>query len=370
MSMTIWKSRKRRSIIVLLAAVALISLSGCSSAAVSLVRYSSDIGDRSAVPAKANITVNINTSNVHWRFQETAARRSIVNTIQRDLEQNLFAVGNEGMFNVTVTIDRLAYSEAQWYWLSWMVYPFYLFGLPLAKATGAADASLEISSLNGDQLGSYHSTRYISRWYGIYSIRSIFPSTANEGGITRDALRLAMEDLKYQFLNDQRAVALANEQAGRFPADEPVRNVLPPVGYDQEIDPADKLNVAVIDLDAISISIPEAETLTNRLRVELFRTGRFVVLERAKMNEILNEQGFQETGCTTSDCLIEVGQLLNMQQMVSGSVSKFSDVYSIELRIFDVATGAIVGAAVEDVTGSLSNVLTSGMHNAVLKLIR
>ena len=87
-----------------------------------------------------------------------------------------------------------------------------------------------------------------------------------------------MDDLKYQFLNDRRALALANEQAGRLPTDEPRLDTSPAAGYDRASQSGDPLNVAVIDLDAISMSIAEAVTLTNRLRVELFRTGRFVVL--------------------------------------------------------------------------------------------
>ncbi|NIV04449.1 hypothetical protein GWN26_14740 [Candidatus Saccharibacteria bacterium] len=33
---------------------------------------------------------------------------------------------------------------------------------------------------------------------------------------------------------------------------------------------------------------------------ELFNTGKFRVLERAKMKEILKEQGFQQTGCVST----------------------------------------------------------------------
>jgi len=349
--------------------LALISQNGCT-AGVAAVRYDSDIGDRNSIPASANITVNVTGTNIHWRFQGTTVKNSIANTIKRDLERNIFSSSNRAVLNVIVNVDKLAYSEEQWYWLSWMVYPFWLAGLPLAKSTGGAEVSFEISSLGGDLIGAYKSAQITQKWYSIYTIRSVFPNTTNQGGITKDALQLAMEDLKYQFLFDRRALALANEQISGIPAYEPRLTTIPSVSRDQVNESGEKLSVAVIDLDAISISVSEALTLTNRLRVELFSNGRFIVLERAKMKEILEEQGFQETGCTTSDCLIQVGQLLNMQQMVTGSVSKFGNVYSIELRVFDVETGVIVGVAVEDVTGSLSDVLTKGIGNAARKLTR
>ena len=363
------KSRKLQSVITILMALVLVSQNGCT-AGVASVRYDSYIADRNAIPVKANITVNIIGSDIHWRFREVATKRSISSTITRDLEQNIFNDSGESMLNVTVTVDKLGYHEEPWYWLSWMVYPFYIFGLPLAKATGTVNASLEISTLSDELIGSYRSDQFVQKWYGVYNLRSVFPSTANQGGITKDALQLTMEDLKYQLLRDRRALELANEQVERIPAAQSGSYAVQPMSYDPVPEQFEKLNVAVIDLDAISISVAEAVTLTNRLRVELFRTGRFMVLERAKMQEILEEQGFQETGCTTEECLVEVGQLLNMQQMVSGSVSKFGEVYTIELRIFDVATGVIVKAAVEDVTGSLSDVLTSGIQNAVVRLIQ
>ncbi len=135
------------------------------------------------------------------------------------------------------------------------------------------------------------------------------------------------------------------------------------------IDSSDPINIAVMSLDAIGISTTEALALTNRLRIELFNTRRFVVLERGKMIEIMEEQGFQESGCTTNDCLVEVGELLNVQQMVAGSVSKVSNIFSIELRLVDIETGKIVAATVEDITGSLGDLLTQGVKNASRNLV-
>jgi hypothetical protein len=269
-------ARKLQSAATLFTALALFSQTGCT-AGISSVRYDSSIGDRNLIPARANITVNITGSNIHWRFREAAAKTSITNSIKRDLEQNIFYAGENSLLNVNVNVERLGYREEQWYWLSWMVYPFYLFGMPLAKAIGSVDVSLEIFSLDNELLASYRSTQAIQKWYNIYSVRSIFPSTINQGGITRDALQFAMEDLKYQFINDRRAVALVNDHINRTTPNEPELDSYPYTSYSQMEDQQEKLNVAVIDLDAISLSVAEATTLTNRLRVELFRTGRFVV---------------------------------------------------------------------------------------------
>ena len=118
------------------------------------------------------------------------------------------------------------------------------------------------------------------------------------------------------------------------------------------------MNIAVIDLDPTGISNNEAQFLSDRLRTELFETGKFRVVEREKMNAILQEQGFQQSGCTTVECAIEIGQLLNVTEMVAGSIGKIEDIYALSIRMIDVQTGAILRTATRDYEGKLSEVLT------------
>jgi TolB-like protein len=118
------------------------------------------------------------------------------------------------------------------------------------------------------------------------------------------------------------------------------------------------MNIAVIDLDPTGISNNEAQFLSDRLRTELFETGTFQVVEREKMNTILKEQGFQQSGCTSVECAIEIGQLLNVTVMVAGSIGKIEEIYSISIRMIDVETGAIIRTATRDYEGKLSEVLT------------
>ncbi len=120
-------------------------------------------------------------------------------------------------------------------------------------------------------------------------------------------------------------------------------------------------NVAIIPLDAKGVSDIEASVLTDRLAFELFKTGLFTVLERGKMEEILTEQNFQLTGCVTEECLVEVGQLLGVEQMMAGSVSKIGNTYSVILRLIDAESGAIVQVAGYDHQGTIDQLLSQGM---------
>ena len=83
--------------------------------------------------------------------------------------------------------------------------------------------------------------------------------------------------------------------------------------------------IAVIDFDARGISQSEVSTLTDRLRDELIKTGKYNVIERGQMEEVLKEQGLQQTGCVSDECVVEVGQLMGVQQMVGGFFSVGAD---------------------------------------------
>ena len=127
--------------------------------------------------------------------------------------------------------------------------------------------------------------------------------------------------------------------------------------------------IAVLDFDGDGVSQSEARTLTNRLRDELIKTNVFIVLERGKMEEVLKEQGFQQTGCTTSECAVEIGNLLGVQRMVGGSIGKVGNVYTISARIIDVESGAIFSSANYDLIGDIGLLLVEGMKNVAYQLI-
>jgi len=125
-----------------------------------------------------------------------------------------------------------------------------------------------------------------------------------------------------------------------------------------ETDIESKLAVAVIQLDANGISTAEARALTDRLRLEIFNYGVYEVMERDKMTRILDEMQFQLSGCTSNDCAIEVGRLVGVKKMIAGSVSKVAELYTVSIRMIDVTEGRIEATAVEDIEGSLGDVLT------------
>ena len=119
-----------------------------------------------------------------------------------------------------------------------------------------------------------------------------------------------------------------------------------------------KQTVALLEFEGRGISQLEAKTLTDRLMSEMVNTDAVIMVERNQMEEILNEQGFQQSGCTSSECAAEVGALLGVQNMVSGAFGKLGSSYTIDAKMFSVETGATIRTVSKTYTGPVDNLLT------------
>jgi hypothetical protein len=80
--------------------------------------------------------------------------------------------------------------------------------------------------------------------------------------------------------------------------------------------------IAVNDFSAQGIDKAAAGIITDRIRDELLSTGYFRVLERAEMETILKEHGFQLTGACEQSCAVQIGKVLEVKKIITGSVGK------------------------------------------------
>ena len=126
--------------------------------------------------------------------------------------------------------------------------------------------------------------------------------------------------------------------------------------------------VAIMEFEPSGMSETDAANITSRFGYELSKTNRFRITERQMMEEILKEQQFQLSGCTSSECVVEVGQLLSVKYMIAGEVSKTFDLYSLHVRIISVESGEVIAQVIEDFEGSARDFITGTVRNAALKL--
>ena len=102
-----------------------------------------------------------------------------------------------------------------------------------------------------------------------------------------------------------------------------------------------KRNIAVLDFGSPVLSESELISITNQFRSHLVRFNRYSVLNRNRMEIILDEQSFQLSGCTDEACAIEVGKLLNVNYVFYGEVGEIGTTYTIDISSINVETGQI-----------------------------
>ncbi len=76
----------------------------------------------------------------------------------------------------------------------------------------------------------------------------------------------------------------------------------------------------------------------------MVREGRFDVVERRMLEKILNEQKLAMSGVVDASSATQIGKLLGVKVIISGSVMKLKEVTEINARIIDVESASIIAA--------------------------
>lgn len=124
-----------------------------------------------------------------------------------------------------------------------------------------------------------------------------------------------------------------------------------------------KRRVGIVDFDnkAPYAQNRIGDTATDIMITELTKTGKFIVIERSKMQSLLNEQKLDQSGAIDPATAARVGKILGLQAIVTGSVSQFglkkeaTDLLvtkgkrqiveaTVDVRVVDAETGQVLFA--------------------------
>ncbi len=100
--------------------------------------------------------------------------------------------------------------------------------------------------------------------------------------------------------------------------------------------------LAVLDLETVGkVEKDVVRPLTDSVRREIVKAGKYEVMDRGNMDKVLKEQAFQMTGCTSKECAVEAGQLLGVGKIIVGSVSMVGKTYLLSLSLVNVESGKV-----------------------------
>jgi TolB-like protein len=104
---------------------------------------------------------------------------------------------------------------------------------------------------------------------------------------------------------------------------------------------AEKTSVAFLGLEASGVSEASAAGIADTLLDALINTKRFEIVERERLAGLMEEQGLALSGCTTTECFVQLGQLAGASKVVVGKVSKVGTTYTVNVRVVDVYLGKV-----------------------------
>ena len=121
--------------------------------------------------------------------------------------------------------------------------------------------------------------------------------------------------------------------------------------------PPKRVAIVGFDVNAKTYGVKEVDKkLIDMLSTALFRTGNFVMVERSKIDKILEEQALQLSGAVDPKTAVEIGKILGAEAVVTGAVSEIGFQalsflvnmtacrVSVDIRIIDVSTAKVLMA--------------------------
>lgn len=135
--------------------------------------------------------------------------------------------------------------------------------------------------------------------------------------------------------------------------------------------PQHRIAVSAFEFRAGQGSREIGDGMTDMLTDALTNTGRFIVLERERLNEVMAEQDLADTGRFAKETVAPKGELEGAELLVRGSITTFDPKCSggsaiivsanqaciaINIRIIDARTGRVVSATTVEGKAAKSSV--------------
>ena len=125
-----------------------------------------------------------------------------------------------------------------------------------------------------------------------------------------------------------------------------------------------RLTLAVIPFQGKGNSQDYVEAATDRMVTQLVELRRFRVIERTKLEEVLQEQKLQVSGVVDDRTAVDVGRVAGADAIVVGSVSVIGSSATVSGRLIDTQSSEVIvarnargdGTSLEDVEKLVENV--------------
>jgi len=107
---------------------------------------------------------------------------------------------------------------------------------------------------------------------------------------------------------------------------------------------SETISLAVTGIEPLGVNEETARMIEDVLQTEFSRIPLFRVIERTRLDSLIREQKLKISGVTGTQNAAQTGNILNVQKVVFGSVSRYESEYVkylLSLRMVDVERAAV-----------------------------
>jgi hypothetical protein len=131
----------------------------------------------------------------------------------------------------------------------------------------------------------------------------------------------------------------------------------------------DKAKLVVYDFDTVDRLSVVALILTDALREELFILGRFSLVNRENMMQVMQELKLQHSGLVDEKEIVELGKWLAANQAVTGRLAMLGNSYVLQAKRTDIRTMGTLGLGTLKCSSVQEEELLSGIPVLARKLV-
>jgi len=130
----------------------------------------------------------------------------------------------------------------------------------------------------------------------------------------------------------------------------------------------EKVSIAFIDFEGNEVSGSLCQAMSDVARTVLVNSGRFTVTDRDRINAIMKEQAFQQSGATTREAAVRLGQMLNVEKLIFGSLSMTGSTYLLNVTLVDVQKAEVESGEMYKYSGR-EDFLSEAVETVINKLV-
>lgn len=94
---------------------------------------------------------------------------------------------------------------------------------------------------------------------------------------------------------------------------------------------------------------PYSRFINEAVTIELFKTKKFKILEKGRIEKVLKEQKMELNGQSDGDVAKKLGKILDVKAILAGTIIDMGNTLRVNARLIDTGTGIIVAASTVEI---------------------